>query len=338
MAIWQAREGLEALSPFMSAVYQNISEHLDEQGDVAAKIVSIETQNERGMECPDCLFTFALSGGLVAEIAYCAADAQHIFYDLEVTDVEWASDFVNDVLSSLRYKSYRSIADAVHEQLKRVRKTFAAWLNKYGIAADVLDTKLRWTEWQRYTGEFPHIISVSALGEDLQPATVDLELRFCSDPAPQLAELFTDLSRRHAAKAALNLHGADGSIDMLALRVLKAEGPVHPELRNWKCLSPRYGPFRVDLGHISFEKLVHSERRIRFEKNMLTVYGMELPETVLLKCVGRPITDLLVHAYLSSEMIITHARNVITPSEKHFSIEFTQPLYYFCSASGRYWR
>ncbi len=62
------------------------------------------------------------------------------------------------------------------------------------------------------------------------------------------------------------------------------------------------------------------------------------PETVLLKCVGRPITDLLVHAYLSPEMIITHARNVITPSEKHFSIEFTQPLYYFCSASGRYWR
>ena len=46
MAIWQAREGLEALSPFMSAVYQNISEHLDEQGDVAAKIVSIETQGD----------------------------------------------------------------------------------------------------------------------------------------------------------------------------------------------------------------------------------------------------------------------------------------------------
>ena len=220
MAIWHAREGLEALSPFMSAVYQNISEHLDERGDGAAKIVSIETQNERGMECPDCLFTFALPEGLVAEIAYCAADAQHIFYDLEVTDVEWASDFVNDVLRSLRYKSYRSIADAVHEQLKRVRKTFAAWLSTYGIAADVLDTKLRWTEWQRYTGEFPHIISVSGLGEDLQPDTFDLELRSCSDPAPQLAELFADLSRRHAAKAALNLHGADGSIDMLALRAL----------------------------------------------------------------------------------------------------------------------
>lgn len=285
MAIWQAREGLEALSPFMSAVYQNISEHLNERGDGAAKIVSIETRNERGMECPDCLFTSALSEGLVAEIAYCAADAPHIFYDLEVTDVEWASDFVNDVLSSLRYRGYQSIADAVHGQRERVRKTFAAWLSKYGIAADVLDTKLRWTEWQRYTGEFPHIISVSALGEDLQPATVDLELRFCSDPAPQLAELFTDLSRRHAAKVALNLHGADGAIDMLALRVLKAEGPVHPELRNWKCLSPRYGPFSVNLGRISFEKIVRADYRIRFAKNMITVYGMELPEIVLMKCV-----------------------------------------------------
>lgn len=338
MAIWQAREGLEALSPFMSAVYQNISEHLERRGDEAVKIVSIETRNERGMECPDCLFTIALSDGLVAEIAYCAADAQHIFYDLEVTDIEWASDFVNDVLSSLRYKSYRSIADAVHEQLKRVRKTFAAWLSKYGIAADVLDTKLRWTEWQRYTGEFPHIISVSALGEDLQPATIDLELRFCSDPAPQLAELFTDLSRRHAAKAALNLHGADGSIDMLALRVLKAEGPVHPALRNWKCLSPRYRPFSVNLGRISIDKIVRAKHRIRFAKNTITVYGMELPEMVLMKCVGRPVTDLITHAYLSPEMIITHARNEVISSEKHFSIVFTQPLYYFCSVSGRYGR
>lgn len=238
MATWQAREGLAALSPFMSAVYQNISEHLERRGDEAVKIVSIETQNEWEMECPDCLFTFALSEGLVAEIAYCPADAHHIFYDLEVTDVEWASDFVNDVLSSLRYKSYRSIADAIHEQRKRVRKTFAAWLSKYGIAADVLDTKLRWTERQRYTGEFPHIISVSALGEDLQPATIDFELRFCSDPAPQLAELFTDLSRRHAAKAALNLHGADGSIDMLALRVLKAKGPVHPRFATGNVCRP----------------------------------------------------------------------------------------------------
>ncbi|ALG60502.1 MULTISPECIES: hypothetical protein [Citromicrobium] len=338
MAIWHAREGLEALSPFMSAVYQNILEHLDEWGDGAAKIVSIETQNERGMECPDCLFTFALPEGLVAEIAYCAADAQHIFYDLEVTDVEWASDFVNDVLRSLRYKSYRSIADAVHGQLKGVRKTFAAWLSKYGIAADVLDTKLRWTEWQRYTGEFPHIISVAGLGEDLQPDTFDLELRSCSDPAPQLAELFADLSRRHAAKAALNLHGADGSIDMLALRALKAEGPVQPELRNWKCLSPSYGPFNVNLGRISIEKIVHAKHRIRFAKNRITVYGMELPETVLLKCVGRPITDLLVHAFLSPEMIIVDARNAISSSEKHFAIEFTQPVYYFCSVSGRYGR
>ena len=77
MAIWQANEGLAALSTFMSAVHQTIAKHLDERGDGVAKIVSIETRNERGMECPDCLFTFTLSGGLVAEIAYCAADAQH---------------------------------------------------------------------------------------------------------------------------------------------------------------------------------------------------------------------------------------------------------------------
>ncbi|MBQ95494.1 MAG: hypothetical protein CL510_06655 [Actinobacteria bacterium] len=338
MAIWQANEGLAALSPFMSAVYENIAQHFDEPGDGAAKIVSIETQDESGMECPDCLFTFALPEGLVAEIAYCAADAQHIFYDLEVTDVEWAADFVNDVLWTLRYEGYRSIADAVHEQRKIVRKTFAAWLSKCGIAADVLDTKLRWTEWQRYTGVFLHVISVSGLGEDLQPDTFDLELRSCSDPAPQLAELFTDLSRRHAAKAALNLHGADGSIDMLALRALKAEGPVQPELRNWKCLSPPYGPFSINLGRISIDQIVHSEHKIRFAKNTVTVYGMELPETVLLKCVGRPITDLLVHAYLSPEMIIVDARNALSPSEKHFTIEFTQPVYYFCSVSGRYGR
>ena len=340
MACWKPEDGIEAQSPFLKAVYALINGELRKSEDQGVRLVSIDTAFERNLDCSECIFTFELPLGLVMKIEYCAATAQEIFYDLVVTDVEWASDFVIDVLRTLRFDGCGKLTDAVHKQRTSVRKTFADWLSKHGISANLLETKLRWTEWERYTGARPHIVAVSSLDSDLQPACLDLELDLSFDPSTELDKLFSELSERHSAASYLTSRGANGSIDMLALRALEASGSVEAGLRNWACLahgSDIYEGYERNLGHIWIDKTVFSKRETRFRHNSVTVYGMRLPESVLMNLVGKPVTDLLEHEYLSSEMIITCAENAEV-SDDFFTIVFSQPVYYFCSLSGRFWR
>ena len=338
---WQASNGVKALSPFMNAVYQIIQQDMKKHEDHVACILSIETYSEQGLKCSNCLFTIGLPEGLIVEIEYCAYTAEALFDGQEVTDVEGASDFVIDVIESLRHRGYENIVNAVHQERITVRKTFAGWLQNDGIAAHLQSTKLLWTEHERYTGALPHVMSVSCLGEDLKPTIFYLEHDLGFETTKELKKLYSDLSRRRTSHSSLGSQGADGTIDMLALHALKAKGAVEPALRNWECLafgSSTYDTHKYKLGHISIDKTVHAKPRVRFLENSVLVHGIHLPETALLRYVGKPVTSLISLCYLSLEMTVTNVSNLGDADHKYVLIEFDQPTYHFCSLSGRYWR
>lgn len=329
---WEANEGRDALSPFMRAIFERI-ERGNFAGSVAASwIASIETNDELNSEW-DCLFTVRLPEGGVAEIEYSKSTAEEIFYDCNVTDVKWAADLVINVLWRLNYeRRQKGMRDAFNQQQRIIKQRLHRWRSVYGFNVHFEKSKLRWTEWGRVYDEVEHVYQIFSLDQTLQFSKMTFESLIYLDISDHLDKLFVDLLERHGAKAALDRIGADGSIDLLALRAAQADFP--PEALFKQIARDTSDTYLNDLGHISIDRTLKSGTDIKFQGSSITIYGVDLPEAQRLRAIGEPVTKLVEHPYLTPEMIITKAENF--PGS--FKLEFTQPRLYFCSLSGRYWR
>ncbi|MBY6014084.1 hypothetical protein KUV75_04105, partial [Qipengyuania gaetbuli] len=65
--------------------------------------------------------------------------------------------------------------------------------------------------------------------------------------------------------------------------------------------------------------------------------GMHLPESVVANCIGSPITDIIDFEHFTSDMTILEASNGRSSHGNFVRFEIHQPVYFFCSLSGRYW-
>lgn len=338
---WHASDGPGAMSAFIGKVVKLIEHENGRNGEPAWQILSVTTELETEDECSVCIFVISLPNGLTVEIEYDSAHAQEVFYDLEITDVEWAANFFDFGYSDLRYRDFDKIAAAVQETLMLLRSTFQEWSDQHGVEAHLVGSKVTWNIWDRYNNVVPHVVSISALDEDLRPSVLECELDCFGDKAGDLKELFDLLSCRRTTLQALRSQGADGKIDLLALRSLAAQGPLEDNLRNWACTKSqgdcRDHYYSEKSCHIRLHRRIPSEPNIELEGSLVRLCGMHLPESVVANCIGSPITDIIDFEHFTSDMTILEASNGRSSHGNFVRFEIHQPVYFFCSLSGRYW-
>ena len=69
----------------------------------------------------------------------------------------------------------------------------------------------------------------------------------------------------------------------------------------------------------------------------IKIYDQMLPATIYDSVCGKPITDLIMHPYLTSDIIIKNMSYVDDPRADYIEIHIEQPRYFYCRGTGRYW-
>ncbi len=304
---------------------------------VPLELISIATRNEDGSNCRECVIKFELPEKVTLEVHYERSTAEEIFYDIEVIDVDYASYVLEDAVNFGYVHKREETVDLVHEARVAVRKKCAELMKSQGILVLLEETKLQWSFWQRYDGDYLHVISLSMLGDDLRPATYEIEVPLRSDHGKELDILFSKLPERHSRASQVQSSGADGTIDMLALRAIEAGGSIRDGLRNFVCLINGSGCL-VSNGHLYLHQAISDKPRTVAYRSRLEIHGINLPENALLSSKGKPITKFVSCDLLSPEMIITRMGNHRDGQKIWLSIDFDQPVFDFCSLSGRFWQ
>lgn len=62
-----------------------------------------------------------------------------------------------------------------------------------------------------------------------------------------------------------------------------------------------------------------------------------MPESVLVAAIGKPVSQLFEHPYLTPDMIVEDASCSQEDGESTLWVRFRQRTHLFCSVSGRQW-
>lgn len=230
-------------------------------------------------------------------------------------------------------------ADFVHGLRVRIRQAFASWSNE-GIDVTFGDLRFVRTEFWHWEKELLFEVRFRGLDMRLRPRVhvlvvrhpeeLDAELEHCR---PVQGELF-------AARTAYARQGADGSVDQLTLNAIARYGEVGPALRRTAWLGRLWLAEHLEL-EMQQGRIVSSRRhaadRLGWNGNLLTISGECVPESLLVALRGRPVTALVEQPLLSGDMVIIDACSGTGRSTRGVSVTIEQPVWLFCSSSGRVW-
>lgn len=340
MTEWRPRDGIASLPPLTRAVHAVVMRKLLESNERALQLQSVTIACTSDGECISFAFTFECPGGLKVEIEYFDALCRQMLYDSDEAEVEWAGELIDQSISYLTNNSLKEIEDKVHEDRVKMRIRLEEWHHKDLVYSHLASSWIRFSDspfgalcehyFELYAPNGPtRNISISS-GLDLFEPNDDHDFRYMLD---HLRNRFNGLS-------ATSANGADGRVDLLALRALEAIGPGEPGLRQWTCLTarpPYSNRFKCRNGHISLEDNFISSSIACLVRNSIDIHGLTLPYSVLAGCKGRPIIEFVDHPYFCDRMVITGAAVFEGPDSNGICFDIDQPVYYFCSLSGRYW-
>ncbi len=231
------------------------------------------------------------------------------------------------------------LAESVHHARFMARRYFAEW-QKTGSPARLIDVRL--APYDHWLGEDPNIaIVLETLDDRLEPVE---ETALIGKMAGMERELLPDMEKlkhRHDLRAELGLLGANGAISRIALNAIEYFGDVEATLRRfaneWRfwladdtALVMTNGKVRAGNGA--------DNATVQWSSNSVTFFRTRTAEDQVKSIVGKPVTDLLQHEFLSADMIVLEASCTIEEDGFHATtLTLEVPELLFCSASGRVW-
>ena len=145
---------------------------------------------------------------------------------------------------------------------------------------------------------------------------------------------------RQKTKSFLESRGAHGTIDQLAVNMIALHHDVGEVLRSGNLNAYPASEDSIYLcedGHVSCIGSSASSPPVSWYDNVVHVKGITLPEATLAAVPGSPITRVVDHKVLSSNMIVTRAHVDADWPEPILVIEFEQPRLLYCRYTGRVW-
>lgn len=247
--------------------------------------------------------------------------------------IEWTMEGVEASMPILPL-----LSDTLHGVRLAARRIISGWWRN-GIQARLLDVRLAPYDCWRGSKDPVLDVLVEGLDDLLNTSVQEFRLENEGGLEPELDEVFACLAGRQMARAELANVGASGTIDQLALNAIAHFGNVASTLRRFAterlfwlsdstALLARDGA--VTAGNGTANPAMHIGWR------RITVDGSQIPESILVASIGRPITDLVDHYLLSPDMIVSDARS---SNDGQGSVTFDLVLrdWLFCSVSGRAW-
>lgn len=250
-------------------------------------------------------------------------------------------DVISAVVEGVRAMGLRveELGDLLHEARIRTRIKLAEW-HAAGTSVRFIDVHL--APYNYWNGSaVPELqIIVERLGDGLEPKIDRIDV---CDPAELEAVLDGILplyQGDHDARRRMMRNGASGMIDQLAVNVMTSFGDTAGYIRLLR-RKPRFWlPDETCImairGHVG-AGTGDPQAHVQFSHDTISVRRTFMPKTLLNAAVGRPVSELYEHEFLSSDMLVQEANCEYEDGEFTLVVRFTQKTHLFCFETGRIW-
>lgn len=253
------------------------------------------------------------------------------------TNAEIVEIVVGDVTAVLPRIS--EIADVLHHARVDARKVLATWHDD-GCQVRLIDVRLApYDHWRGMDAPALELI-VEGLGHHLEPAIMVVSVGSPSALATELQDIQSEQQILAATRRTMMSHGASGTIDQLAINAMKHAGRMLEDLQVLR----REGRFWLQdetyvslrRGHISAVSS-DDDAHVRWTENGMAVRSTFVSGPLLAAAVGKPVSELYNHSYLTPDMIVEIASCTLDQGEFELRIRFRQSKQMFCMVTGRMW-
>lgn len=341
MRTWYPENGRSDAPRIALAVFDETNRQFAQLGGPQPKILSIrldETDVRR-----ICEIEVELANDVVTLVRYGATDDEDELDwddDPEMLDVDKIVYLILYWTVGIKHGELTDFSNSLQAAQRRLEQAFLDWSTR-GCPLELIDLRLVRTRIHHLNGKIGIIARFWNLNNELRRAVDELE-------ADDIAALTSGQFRRSAAKAGerqriktfLKSLGAHGTIDQIAVNTIALHHNVAEVLRSrdFNVYPALENPiYLCEDGHVSCIAASPSRPSISWYDNVVHVNGVTLPEAVLFSLPGRPITSVIDHRVLSSNMIVTRAHVDTDSPEPVLVIEFEQPRLLFCRYTGRVW-
>lgn len=225
--------------------------------------------------------------------------------------------------------------DARHEALK----TLSTWSGG-STHVELVKPRMLRDEWYRGP-EYLSDLVFRVLDNKLRSSELNIASDHPSLLNTELQKYRALMDLRFARKIELARQGADGSIDQIAINAIAQRCDIADGIR-WvanRAIEARHPDLYLYVrdGHVGCEVYDAQNSNFHWNGSSLTLWNCTLPEIAICQLAGQPITRLIEHPILSSDMIITEASSIEISDRQAIQVNFDQPKRLFCKASGRSW-
>ena len=221
-----------------------------------------------------------------------------------------------------------------------LKKLFTQWSENSDAHINLVDVRIPVDPWSRGLPFPPIQITIICLSEALLLEKMYVRAYYAHQAVDMFEDLYMEMKRRTQTKVSLEQEGADGIIDRIAMNALSSNGNLLAERDDYllEVQEPyRLGNFRVKCGRMYLEATDQHDPCLECCGDVIKIYDQMLPATMYDSVCGKPITNLIMHPYLTSDIIIKKMSHVPDPRANYIEIHIEQPRYFYCRGTDRYW-
>lgn len=231
-----------------------------------------------------------------------------------------------------------SLGEAVHDARlmgRRILASMAGGSAKASLNAVRLTSPDHWS-----TNNGPEFIfHLDTIGTNLTAEVREVRVPSIDELHETLSKESADLERRHVRRRDLMALGATGTIDQIALNAIDHFGGREETIRRfgseWRFWLRDGTALMIDDGCISSANGL-PDQPVDWAGDWLSVENEQLKMDPY-RAIGRPVTEVVDHPFLSSDIIVTAANPAVRDHKGGAILTLHLPRKLFCFASGRVW-
>ena len=341
MRTWFPENGRSGAAQIALSVFDQVNREFANCKEPQPKVLSI-TLNDGDVR-RTCEIEVELAKDVVILVRYGATDddeEEDWYDDPEQHDVAKIVYLLLYWTVALEPEELGELSDRLRAAKTRMAKALLDW-STLGCPLELLDIRPIRTSVHYCHDKTKTMVRFWTLDNELQRAVAELEVDDLSELTAHTLEIEADKAgERQKTKSFLESHGAHGTIDQLAVNMIALHHDVGEVLRSGNLNAypaSKDSIYLCEDGHVSCIGSSPSSPPVSWYDNVVHVKGITLPEATLVASPGRPITSVIGHKVLSSNMIVTRAYVDADWREPMLVIEFEQPRLLFCRHTGRVW-
>ena len=334
---WEAADDQSRHTPLSASVFEKVMANLAKYGDNCPQILSIDSYHDDVHY--QCEIEIQLPGGVVIE-----SDSHASFRGASGPETlaeasDEAAELVSDLVGYCAHVGFEKLTEKFDDARSGINKLFKQWSNNNDAHIHLVDLRIKTSQFLRDTLDTPILITISCLNNYLTPDDMYIEVSYPEAAVAEVMQMHAEMKSRTQAKARLERQGADGFIDLIAMNslLLDDSAKARPESYIGILQKPHLHPdYKVECGRLYLEATDVHYDHLEWGDGYVYIYDLQIPSTLCESLPGKPITTLIEHPYLTSEIKIKDIAK-LSYGPQPFIISFEQPYFCYCRKTGYFW-